>query len=426
MTTSDTIGLNMATLKDNPQDARALEWNVLNRSEWPTAIYDLIEACIMKPNPRNKKIIKKENYRKNIKPQKQNTTTTNDHEVLNDNYQKVLDIVERLMQKDIDREEGRDLQPWNRNPAQQDQRRYEQPSSPKPIRTRTRDLYTNPTQSNTGNYIDGQEVVTDEEQDPDSLDQSNHRNNWIQPKTSRQNTIVVIPFDPETMILPETMKKDPSQSMKDFFNTLACTRGDILDPRNVNPRARMPIFKVQLAPMFMIAFRDFETLVMKDAATREFASWHAAYEEVKATKAVGVLQEGFKPSLQNTYSDLFQTKHGMATLTQIKHGAPILLNRNLRTVKGHDITNFFHECRVYALLNGFNNSSFYDYCIQVKTVGQDIIDLILKKCETPNVKFLVAKYVSVFIEQVIKDCLTKDMEYEDLKDKITSKHVEKL
>ena len=95
---------------------------------------------------------------------------------------------------------------------------------------------------------------------------------------------------------------------------------------------------------------------MPDAATKEYAAWYAAFSEVRSTKAVGVLQEGFKPTLQNNYDDLFSTRHGMAILTQIKAGAPILLNRNIKTLKGHEISMFFHECRVYGLMNGFNNN----------------------------------------------------------------------
>ena len=54
-------GLIIATLKDNPKNARTLEWKVLHKSEWPTAIYDLIESFIMTQNPRTIKNHKKKN-----------------------------------------------------------------------------------------------------------------------------------------------------------------------------------------------------------------------------------------------------------------------------------------------------------------------------------------------------------------------------
>ena len=102
---------------------------------------------------------------------------------------------------------------------------------------------------------------------------------------------------------------------------------------------------------------------MKDAATLEFAAWFAAYSDVSSGKVMSVLQGHFVPSLQNIYSDLFQTKHGAAILNQIKHAAPVLSNINLKSVRVHEITNFFHDCRMLAFTNGFNNISLYDYCI---------------------------------------------------------------
>ena len=81
---------------------------------------------------------------------------------------------------------------------------------------------------------------------------------------------------------------------------------------------------------------------------------------------------------------------------------------------------------MFAFTNGFNNISLYDYCITPRTVGPDIMEVIQKKCDTPNVKFQVAKQVSVFLEKIIKDCLSKGMEYEDLRDKIMNRQTEKL
>ena len=53
------IGLMMAILKDNPKKAKALEWKMLYRCQWPTEIYDLINECVKTCTPRVSKINKK-------------------------------------------------------------------------------------------------------------------------------------------------------------------------------------------------------------------------------------------------------------------------------------------------------------------------------------------------------------------------------
>ena len=123
------------------------------------------------------------------------------------------------------------------------------------------------------------------------------------------------------MITPKPMEREPSELMQEIFNARVLTRNDVPDPLSTIPNAKEPIFKTQIAPIFYKdSFLKFQELInMPDIASQEFAKYFAAYLEVKSAQTATFLQGDFKPSLQNNYDHLFNTRNGMAILNTVKN-----------------------------------------------------------------------------------------------------------
>ena len=408
---SSTYDITLAKLKTNPKDATALSWHTLNRYDWPNEVYDLIEAHITTQTafkPRKNKI---QNTTKHTKSHKiHNTPTREEYNELKTSINGIENLLKQLTQTNNKTKSVHQQNQLNYDSQDEETPNIIQNTPPNP------NEYSHP-----GNNTDNQ--ATDEELDNI---QNNYSHNHFQPRVPRnKKKTVVIKFNPETMILPDSMKNNPSTELRNFFNKLAYTRGDI--PNNSDPsQSRMPMLKVQIAPIFTKEFRIFENTVMPQAASKEFAAWYRAYREVSAGKAVSVLQNGYKASLQNIASDLAAVKQGSAMLAMLKLAAPILINKNIKSLKRHEVSTFFHDSRMFSFSHGFNNTSFWDYCMQPRTVGPDIMEIIIKKCTTPSIQLQIVKQVTVYMEQIIMDCLSKGMDYEDLKDQLVEKHTIQL